>query len=124
MNSQLEKGLLFSHKSNHGTEYSWTGIDTLIITEQPRISYADHSFVLDVLKRISGQMLTLVEASTPDKEQRKALKDVVKGFFSEEMNHVQSLMYSNNYNDEMCNIATGIAPEDLQTIDVEEIIRS
>lgn len=116
-------GYLFAIKSKAGTDYKWTLTDGIFGIEQPKVSYADHSFVLDVLKRISGQMLTLVEASTQDKEQRKALKDVVKGFFSSEMNHVQSMMFSQEYNDEMCEMASGIAPEDLQVVDVEEIIR-
>jgi hypothetical protein len=119
-----EKGLLFSNKSKHGTEYHWTELDTAVVIEQPRVSYADHTFVLEVLKRISGQMLTLVEASISDKEQRKALKDVVKGFFSEEMNHVSELMYSKEYMEELCQYAEENAPEDLEPVDVEEIIRA
>lgn len=103
--------------------YHWKDFNGIQI-EQPDVSVADHSFVLSTLKGISGRMLTLIEASIADKEQRKALKDIVKIMFSEEMNHVEMTMFSRKYMDELCSFAEENAPEDLQAIDVEEFIRS
>lgn len=117
------EGIIYSYKSSIGTEYSWRSFESLTEIEQPKISYADHSFVLDVLKRMSGRTLTLIEASISDKEQRKALKDIVKGFFSEEMNHIHSLMFSQEYNNELCEMGGKISPTP-NIIDVEEIIRA
>ena len=114
----------YTDKLTGTKEYDWKQLDGLKKIEQPSVSYADHSFVLDVAKRMSGRMLTLIEASISDKEQRKALKDMVKGFFSEEMNHVSDLMFSQEYMNNMCQKATDEAPQNLQSIDIEEIIRA
>lgn len=119
---KITNGIIRAYKSKHGTEYSWNEFDSLIATEQPSISYADHSFVMDVLKRISGRTLTLVDASIQDKEQRKAMKDLVKGFFSEEMDHVASLMFSQEYTSDLA--ANCQNSDDVEVIDVEEIINS
>lgn len=52
---------------------------------QPSMSYYT---VENYLKYLSGQMLTVVEATTTDPEQRKATKDIVKKFFSDAMLNV------------------------------------
>lgn len=72
-------------------------------------------------------MLTLIEASISDKEQRKAQKDMVKGMFSEEMERVTDMMYSRKKIDEWCQIANGqvegLSDEDMpKPVDVEDII--
>lgn len=124
MNPQKIEGIVYviTNKKAFQT-YHWKDFNGIAI-EQPDVSVADHSFVLNTLKGISGRMLTLVEASVADKEQRKALKDIVKIIFSEEMNHVEATMFSRKYLDELCSFAEENAPEDLEPVDVEEFIRS
>ncbi len=124
MNPQKIEGIVYviTNKKAFQT-YHWKDFNGMSI-EQPDVSVADHSFVLNTLKGISSRMLTLVEASIADKEQRKALKDIVKIIFSEEMNHVQATMFSRKHIDELTEWAENNAPEDLQPVDVEEIIRS
>jgi hypothetical protein len=120
--NKKHSGIVWVGSNNKIQTYHWVDFNGTAI-EQPEVSAADHSFVLATLKGISGRMLTLVEASITDKEQRKALKDIVKIMFSEEMNHVEATMFSRKYIDELCTWAEENAPEELEPVDVEDIIR-
>lgn len=44
-----------------------------------------HSFVMDVLRKIMGKTLTVIDASINDKQQNKAIKDLLRGIISDEM---------------------------------------
>lgn len=119
-------GVLSVGTSAKYKSYQWSDLDGNTI-HQPDVSAADHSFVLDVLKRTTGLMLTMIEATVSDKEQRKAQKDLVKGMFSEEMERVTDMMYSRKKIDEWCKIANeqveGLSEDEMpEPVDVEDII--
>lgn len=129
LNNNTPKGIVYvSSESPAYKTYRWTDFNGKDV-EQPYVSAADHSFVLNTLKGLTGRVLTLVEASCSDKEQRKAMKDIVKMIFSEEMNHVSSIMFSKKYNDDLCAYADDYAakhPEEFdpsKLVDIEDIIR-
>lgn len=44
-----------------------------------------HSFVMDVLRKVMGRTLTIIDASIIDKQQNKALKDLLRQVISDEM---------------------------------------
>lgn len=44
-----------------------------------------YSFVLDVLRKVMGRTLTIIDASVTDKQQNKALKDLLRQVISDEM---------------------------------------
>jgi hypothetical protein len=48
------------------------------------------------LKGLEGEILTIVEASTQDTEQRKAQKDLVKQMFSKKYRWLNELCYPSN----------------------------
>lgn len=56
----------------------------------------DERFVQNILSYQLGKILTIVDASTQDMVQRKALKDVVRNSFHEKAHQVSKLMYRQN----------------------------
>lgn len=52
-----------------------------------------HSFVSDVLRKIMGKVLTIIDASVLDKQQNKAMKDLLRAAISEEMEFSADMAY-------------------------------
>ena len=44
-----------------------------------------HSFLMDTLRKVMGRTLTIVDASVHDKTQNKAMKDLIRQIFSDEI---------------------------------------
>ena len=44
-----------------------------------------HSFVMDTMRKLMGRTLTILDASISDREQKKALKDLIRNIYSDEM---------------------------------------
>jgi len=44
-----------------------------------------HSFVVDVLRKIMGKTLTVIDSSITDTKQNKAMKDLVRNIISDEL---------------------------------------
>ena len=44
-----------------------------------------HSFLMDTLRKVMGKTLTIIDASVMDKNQNKAIKDLLRNVFSDEM---------------------------------------
>lgn len=45
------------------------------------------------LRNLLGEVLTLIDASAPSKEQAKAQKDLIKHMFSRKLNYIAEVMY-------------------------------
>lgn len=105
------------------TEYNWVDIKTGKDVLQPSVSAMEYSVALESLKNISGKMLTFIEATMSDQEQRKASKDIIKGFFSEEMSRVSSLCFSTDWMTPT--VDPSITDEELEkmSVDIEDIIK-
>lgn len=101
-------------------EYQWNDIKTGQHINQPEVSVAEYPVLLQSLKGLSGKVLTLIEASIQDKEQRKAVKDIVKRFFSEEMQNASELCYSREFISELMK---GSDSTDDISVDLEDVIR-
>lgn len=52
-----------------------------------------HSFVMDVLRKIMGKTLTVIDASISDKQQNKAIKDLIRGIISDEMSFAADMAF-------------------------------
>ena len=50
-----------------------------------------YSGVESQIKFLQGKVLTVVDASMPDTDQRKAVKDLVKNAFSEQLNWIYEI---------------------------------
>lgn len=44
-----------------------------------------HSFLMDTLRKLMGKTLTIIDASIYDKTQNKAIKDLIRNIYSDEM---------------------------------------
>lgn len=52
-----------------------------------------YSFVMDVLRKIMGKTLTVIDASVSDKQQNKAIKDLIRGIISDEMSFAADMAF-------------------------------
>lgn len=55
-----------------------------------------HSFLQDSFRKIMGRTLTIIDASVIDKDQNKAMKDLVRNIFSVEMEFADNMAYDQN----------------------------
>lgn len=49
---------------------------------------ASYSFISWRLKKLTGKILTIIDASIPEQKQNKAVKDIIKGIFFDEYTEV------------------------------------
>ena len=130
MQKEKISGVLYVSSKEGFKTYTWTDLEGNALTDRPYIAGADHSFVLDVLKRATGKILTVVEASYSDKEQRKAMKDIVKSMFSDEMEYITDMLYSPKklaeFNEMANEFFEGKTEEEIakSAVDVEDIIKA
>ena len=84
---------------------------------------ADHAFVLRVMGHLLGKVLTTVEASTPNEKQAKAIKDLMRGHFSEEMEFVGSMLFDQNELDRVATESMKDIPDDeIVSVEIEEVL--
>ena len=84
---------------------------------------ADHAFILRVMGHLLGKVLTTVEATTPSEHQAKAIKDLMRGHFSDEMEFTASMMFNQEEINKAANEAVADLDDDeIVTVDIEEIL--
>jgi len=59
------------------------GSDDYIVQDGERLF--SHSYILDTYRKIMGRTLTIIDASIIDHRHNKAVKDLLRGVFSDEM---------------------------------------
>jgi len=79
-----------------------------------------HSYIVDMLRKIMGRTLTLVEASHSDKEQRKAMKDLVKQIINDEL----SFSSEWGFDQEVLQSLIDEQADTLKAVDIEEVLNS
>lgn len=57
---------------------------------------ATHGFVQDVLRKVMGETLTIIDASVVDVRQNKAMKDLLRKCISDQMEFIADMMYDQN----------------------------
>jgi hypothetical protein len=65
-----------------------------------------HSFISDTMRKLIGRTLTIIDASILDRQQNKAMKDLVRNAFSDEMEFSSKIGYDQNVLDEMIDEST------------------
>lgn len=84
---------------------------------------ADHAFVLRVMGHLLGKVLTTVEATTPNEKQAKAIKDLMRGHFSDEMEFVASMMFNQEEINKMAEKSMeGLSDEEIVSVEIEEVL--
>lgn len=61
---------------------------------------ATNAFIMRVMGHLLGKVLTTIEATTANEKQAKAIKDLMRGHFSEEMDFVGSILFDQKELDE------------------------
>ncbi len=84
-----------------------------------------HGFIMDSFRKIMGRTLTIIDASIVDKQQNKAMKDLLRAVFSDEMEFVADMVFDQKEMSEMANEAYEEAlknGEDLTPVTIEEAL--
>lgn len=105
----------------------WTDKDDEIPVEQmtelwKEDKLADHSFVMDELRKIVGGVLTIIDASVPEGKQNKAIKDLVRKLVSESMGHTTKMMVDQRPFENIGDDMTDEELENMEAVDVLEAI--
>lgn len=84
---------------------------------------ADHAFVMRVMGHLLGKVLTTIEASTANEVQAKAIKDLMRGHFSQEMEFVSGQMFNQEKLNQIAEDALAELPEEeIKTVEIEEVL--
>lgn len=52
-----------------------------------------HSFLMDTLRKVMGRTLTVIDSSITDKQQNKAMKDIIRGIISDELDFAAEMAF-------------------------------
>lgn len=89
----------------------------------PGTKLADHAFILRVMGHLLGKVLTTVEATTASEKQAKAIKDLMRVHFSEEMEFVGDMLF---VQEEVNKVAEesmeGLSDEDIVSVEIDEVL--
>lgn len=61
-------------------------------TIHPQDRLADHSFVMDELRKVAGRVLTVIDAVIPSQPQNKAVKDMIRGIIVDEYEFIANIL--------------------------------
>lgn len=117
--------------SDDGIEYSSLPIEHYFGTEDAGMNQGairgekalSHSFVMDSFRKIMGRTLTIIDASISEKQQNKAMKDLVRSIFSEEMDFAAEMAFDQKEFSKM--VEEGLEAVDLsqlKTITLDEVL--
>ncbi len=81
-----------------------------------------HSFFMDSMRRLMGKTLTIVDASISDREQKKAVKDLVRNMFSDEMEHEGSWAYDQEVLARQAEASMPEDPAEWESVSIEEAL--
>ena len=79
-----------------------------------------HSFLMDTLRKVMGRTLTIIDASVSEKQQNKAMKDLVRQIFSDEMEFSAQWAFDQKKLDAM--IPEDVDPKELGTVSIEQAL--
>lgn len=75
-----KKYVSFSSDGQFDT-YSHEAINTADVSDSWML--ADYSYIQKILRQLTGEVLTIIDASIGDSRQNKAIKDLIKNIFAE-----------------------------------------
>lgn len=95
--------------------------DENVLIEETKL--ADHAFVLRVMGHLLGKVLTTVEATTSNEAQAKAIKDLMRGHFSSEMEFVASMMYNQEEVNKVAEESVaGLRDDEIMSVEIEDVL--
>ena len=81
-----------------------------------------HSFLMDTLRKIMGRTLTVIDASIHEEKQNKAIKDLIRGIVSDEMNFATDWAFDQQKLQEMFDDMSDSEIDNLETVTIEEAL--
>lgn len=79
-----------------------------------------HSFLMDTLRKVMGRTLTVIDASVHEHQQNKAMKDLLRNIFSDEMDFAVEWGYDQEEMQKL--IPKDIDLKDLGEVSIEEAL--
>lgn len=128
MSKQVE--IVKVRKSNHGTEYSLSTIDSYFFLNGSGESDGSHKgeralthgFVMDILRKVMGGTLTIIDASIHDEKQNKAIKDLIRRVISDEMEFAAEWAFDQKEFQKMVDEISEEELDKLESVSIEEAL--
>ncbi len=79
-----------------------------------------HSFLMDTLRKLMGRTLTVIDASVHEHQQNKAMKDLLRSIFSDEMEFAAEWGFDQEEIQKF--IPEDIDPKELGEVSIEEAL--
>jgi len=81
-----------------------------------------HSFTMDMMRKLMGKTLTIIDSSIENERQNKAMKDLVRQVFSEQLSFSSQMAFDQK---EIQKLAEEQMPEnidELETVSIDEVL--
>ena len=99
--SKIKQIIKVNKIGNGSIEYAPVDIQEYEVQfDEKALSY---SYVMDTMRKTMGTTLTVLDASIPDGKQLKAIKDLIRHAYSDEMSFLADMVYDQ---DEISKVAT------------------
>jgi hypothetical protein len=85
-------------------------------------SLASFSLIKDTMRKLMGKTLTVIDASIMDKQQNKAVKDIIKSAFNEELCFASELCFDQEIIQK--NLPEDYEPSAGDALDIEDVLNS
>ncbi len=122
-NSTTTDTFYISVANREGENISYQSVSSGEWTRLDGEKALSHSFLMDSFRKIMGRTLTLIDASIHDKQQNKAMKDIVRNIFSDEMEFAAQFAFDQEKLDKMANASYEEAdPADIKSVTIEEAL--
>ncbi len=94
-NKKIDSVLHYKATDNTHTFYATTPDGKIIKYEDRGTSAFDYDYVVSQVKKLLGQTLTVIDASYTNERQLKAVKDIIRNHFANELSELWEASESN-----------------------------
>src|SRR6187551_1259359 len=81
-----------------------------------------HKFLMDSFRKLMGRTLTVIDACTGDKQQNKAMKDLIRQIYSDEMEFSGQFAYDQEVLQKLATASMAVADKLPEPITIEEAL--
>lgn len=78
------------------------------------------SFLMDTLRKLMGKTLTIIDASIQERQQNKAIKDLIRNTFSDEIDFASDMVFDQEEIQKL--IPNDMPIEDMKDYSIEEVL--
>jgi hypothetical protein len=81
-----------------------------------------HKFLMDSFRKLMGQTLTIIDASIVERQQNKAIKDLIRNVFSDEMAFSSSICFDQKQFDKFIENLTDEEIKNAKPVSIDEAL--